>query len=70
MSRSRILAAVDALESAMSAGRAHDTRNRLRDLRALVLLLAPPDVPVVCSECEVGGGRHAEGCALAPRNLR
>lgn len=62
MSRNRLLEAVDVLESAIGAGRAYDTRNRLRDLRALIVLLVPADHPV-CPECEMHAGRHLEGCS-------
>jgi hypothetical protein len=70
MSRTRLLDAVDALESAIEAGRSYDTRNRLRDLRALIVLIVPATTTSICPECEMHAGRHLEDCShgTAPKD--
>jgi hypothetical protein len=57
---------VDAVESAIEAGRSRDAHHRLRDLRALVLLAVPADTAPVCPECGYGGSRpHLAECPHA-----
>jgi hypothetical protein len=58
--RERLLDAIDRL-AATPAGDRRRLEARRRDARALAILLVP-HTPTVCSECEVGGGHHAEGC--------
>jgi hypothetical protein len=58
--RERLLDAIDRL-AATPAGDRRRLEARHRDARALAILLVP-HTPSVCSECDVGGGMHAEGC--------
>lgn len=63
--RAQLLARLDEAETALEAGRTRIARRRLRDARALVVLLVPA-TPTVCPECELGAGLHVEGCSQAP----
>jgi hypothetical protein len=62
--RDRLLDAIDAL-AACPVGDRRKLEARHRNARALAMLV--PRRPRVCTECEVGGGLHAEGCSLAPQ---
>ncbi len=64
MSRDRLLVCLEEAEAALDGSRTRIARRKLRDLRALIVVLVPAQ-PELCPECEIGGGRHVEGCSYA-----
>lgn len=59
--RDQLLARLDEADAAIDAGRTRIASRKLRDARALAVLLVPVP-PQICPECELGGGHHVEGC--------
>lgn len=61
-----LLLAIDSAAAAVADGKTRRARRQLQRARALAVLLVPAAAAsTLCPECEVGGGLHAEDCALA-----
>ncbi|HEU5214911.1 MAG TPA: hypothetical protein VFU30_05170 [Gaiellaceae bacterium] len=63
--RERLLDAIDRLAETVVGDR-YRLEARRRDAKALAVLLVPAGSRAECPECELVGGRHVEGCSLAP----